>query len=69
MTDPQPKYITTAEVCDQLGVDKSTVSRWVAAGRLKVALRGNGPTGGMFFDADEVAQLADQAEQSADATS
>lgn len=51
MTDREPKYIPTAEVCERLGIDKSTVSRWVAARKLTPALRS---PAAMWFDPDEV---------------
>lgn len=45
MTD----LIGTAEACAILGVDRSTVKRWVDRGRLKSAGKLPGPTGAYLF--------------------
>lgn len=54
MTDREPKYIPTAEVCARLGIDKSTVSRWVASGKLTPALRS---PAAMWFDPADIDRL------------
>ena len=56
MTDRRPQLISTAEVCERLGIDKSTVSRWVAAGKLTPALRGSP----MWFDPADIDRLASE---------
>lgn len=46
--------LTTRQAADRLGVNVSTISRWVLAGRLSPALRGDGQTGGMWFRAADI---------------
>ena len=57
-----PDPIGTAEAAQRLGVDVSTISRWVASGRLKPLFRLPAKTGAMVFDAEEVDRLAAQRE-------
>lgn len=46
--------LTSAEACERLGVDRSTLSRWVALGRITPAMKGPGLRGPYFFDPAEV---------------
>lgn len=55
-----PDPIGTAEAAQRLGVDVSTVSRWVASGRLKPLYRLPTKTGAMLFDPRDVDRLATQ---------
>lgn len=50
-------YIGSREACQILGVDKSTLSRWVAAGRLTPIMRGTSKNGAMFFNRADVDAL------------
>lgn len=50
--------IPSADVCERLGIDRSTLSRWVAAGTITPALRAPGKFGAMFFRPADVDQLA-----------
>jgi excisionase family DNA binding protein len=46
--------LTSAEVCERLNIDRSTLSRWVAAGRIAPALKMPGLRGPFLFDPAEV---------------
>lgn len=50
--------IPSAEACDRLGIDRSTLSRWVASGRIAYTLKAPGPRGAMFFTAAEIDRAA-----------
>lgn len=58
VTAPTPRYIGSAEVCERLEIDRSTLSRWVALGRIAVAMRLPGHNGAMLFDPAEVERTA-----------
>jgi predicted site-specific integrase-resolvase len=64
-----PVLLPTAEAAQIIGVDASTLSRWVASGRISVALKINGKTGPMLFTPAEVervrAEYAASTEQAA----
>ncbi len=53
-----PNLVGTAEAAHRLGIERSTISRWVAAGRLTPAVKLAGPTGAMLFDAGAIDRLA-----------
>lgn len=53
----QPDLIPTAEAADLLGVDRSTISRWVAFGHLTPAVR-TSERGAMLFNRAEVKTFA-----------
>ena len=55
---PTPNLIGSAEACERLGIDRSTLSRWVAFGRLPLAMRLPGPTGALLFHPSDVERLA-----------
>ena len=50
-----PDLIGSAEVCDLADIDRSTLSRHVALGKIKPAVRLPGITGAMLFDRRDVA--------------
>ena len=50
--------VTAAEAAELVGVDRSTIARWVAAGRLTAAHKNPGATGARLFDRAEVEALA-----------
>lgn len=53
------ELLTTSEVAEKLGVDRSWVTRLVSSGRLVPAMRLPGRTGALLFDpADIDAMLA-----------
>lgn len=53
----QTTLMTSAETCESLGIDRSTLSRWVAAGRIAPAMKGNGIRGPFYFDPAEVERV------------
>lgn len=52
-----PNYLGSAEVCDLLDIDRSTLTRWIQAGRIKAAMKLPGPKGAYLFDPAEVARV------------
>ncbi len=55
---PTPdELIGSADACDLLSIDRSTLSRWVSAGKLAPALRLPGPTGAFLFKREDVEAL------------
>lgn len=52
-----PELIGSREACALLGIDKSTLSRWVAAGKLNPAYRAPGTNGAMVFNRDDIDAL------------
>ena len=54
-----PSFIGSAEACQLLGIDRSTLSRWVASGRLPLAFRASdAPNAALLFDPKAVHALA-----------
>lgn len=51
------ELLTTAQVATRFGVMPRTVNRWVASGRLPVAMRLPGRTGANLFDPADVEKL------------
>ena len=49
--------IASKDVCLRLGKDRSTLSRWVAAGRIKPAYQLPGEKGAFLFAASDVERL------------
>ena len=54
-------HLTSAEVCERLHIDRSTLSRWVAAGRIAPAIKLPGKRGPFLFDPTEVERVAQAA--------
>jgi predicted site-specific integrase-resolvase len=52
---PHDNLIGSAEVCEWAGIDRSTLSRHIAAGKLAPAVQLPGKTGAMLFDRKAVA--------------
>ena len=50
MNVSQPRLITAEEVAERLGVNRSTITRWVQSGRLPTALVFPGKRGPRLFD-------------------
>lgn len=50
--------MTSAEVCELLGVDRSTLVRWVQLGRLEATYKFPGRNGAYLFDRDVIHALA-----------
>jgi excisionase family DNA binding protein len=53
--------LTTSEVCDALQVGSSTISRWVADGRLEPARKLPGLRGAFLFRRSDVVAIASEA--------
>lgn len=49
--------MTSAEACEQLGIDRSTLSRWVATSRITPAFKLPGLRGAFMFDTSEVERV------------
>lgn len=56
-----PSLLTSAEAARQLNIDRSTLSRWVADGKVTPALKAPGLRGAYFFDSAEVERLKTKA--------
>lgn len=54
MDTDEERLLTSAEVCEALGIERSTLSRWVASGRVVAAAKGPGIRGPFFFAPAEV---------------
>lgn len=59
MTKNAP-LIGSAQAAKVFGVDRATYNRWVAEGRIPIAVEMEGETGARLFDADVIDQLASQ---------
>lgn len=55
-----PALVTSAQACEELGIDRSTLSRWVASGRIEPALKAPGARGSFFFDPAEVRRVKEE---------
>ena len=49
--------LESAETCELLNIDRSTLTRWVASGRIKPAMKLSGKTGAYLFDPSEVERV------------
>lgn len=59
-----PRLIGSAQAAKTFQVDRATFNRWVAAGRVPVAVEMDGPTGARLFDADVIDEMvAERAEK------
>lgn len=58
---PRDELITATEALNLLGIDRSTLSRWVSAGRLKPKL-GGGRGSAFVFTRRDVVRLAEERE-------
>lgn len=54
---PTAPLLRSEEVCATLGIDRSTLTRWVAAGKASPAMKLPGPRGAYLFAPDEVERL------------
>lgn len=50
--------ITSAEACQVLNIDRSTLNRWIAAGKVTPAIKLPGKTGAYLFDPAHIAKAA-----------
>ena len=56
MTQP-PNLLGSIEVCEQVGIDRSTLSRWIKDGTAVPAMRLPGKTGAYLFTPAEAERL------------
>jgi predicted site-specific integrase-resolvase len=59
MPTEAPEYLSTIQVCEQVGFDRSTLSRWIKDGTAKPAMKLPTSRGAYLFTPDEAARLAD----------
>jgi predicted site-specific integrase-resolvase len=60
------ELVGSAEACEAIGVDRSTLIRWVKAGKATAVQRLPGQTGVYLFEPAEIARLvAEQAREMA----
>lgn len=52
--EPNDDLIGSAEVSSILHIDRSTVSRWVKAGKLQPIVKGSGVRGELFFSRTQI---------------
>lgn len=52
-----PDLVASADVCDTLYIDRSTLSRWVKDGTAVPTMRLPGARGAFLFSAEEVERL------------
>lgn len=57
MPTPPEALLTSAEACEFLNIDRSTLSRWVAAGRIAAATKLPGIRGPFLFTRSEVERV------------
>ena len=55
VTAKEPEFLASSEVAARLGINKSTLSRWVKAGRIKPAY--TAPGGAQYFTLAEVERV------------
>lgn len=53
----QTPLLSTAEAVERLNIDRSTLTRWVASGRIVPAHKGPGRTGSYVFASEEVERV------------
>lgn len=51
--------LATVQVCERIGIDRSTLSRYVQLGRIKPTMQLPGRNGAMLFDPADVEALND----------
>lgn len=54
-----PDLRSSSEVCETVGIDRSTLSRWIKDGTAVPAMRLPGATGAYLFTPAEATRLAD----------
>lgn len=59
MPTTTPEFRGAAEACKRIGIDRSTLSRWVKDGTAAPAMRLPGKTGAFLFTDEEIDRLAE----------
>lgn len=57
MEDIEETTVTSATACSWLDIDRSTLTRWVQAGRITPAFKFPGKAGAFLFERSEVERL------------
>lgn len=57
MPNTPDELVTSAAVCTELGIDRSTLTRWVQAGRIEPATKLPGLRGAYLFTRAEIDRL------------
>lgn len=57
MEDIEETTVTSATACSRLGIDRSTLVRWVQSGRLKPAFKYPGSNGAYLFERAEIERI------------
>lgn len=65
MPTPIQESLTSSEVCRELSIDRSTLSRWVAAGRIEPMTKLPGIRGAFLFHRAEVVRVLRERDQQA----
>lgn len=60
MSAPSTQHLGSAAVCDLLGVDRSTLVRWVQRERIVPAFKLPGSNGAYVYDRTEIERLRDR---------
>ncbi len=63
----QLEMLTTAQACQVLGIERTTLTRWVAAGRIKPAHKLPSRNGAFLFHRDDVKALVAERTEAATA--
>lgn len=58
MPEPQPDLLGAQEAATAIGIERSTVTRWIDKGWLIPAQRIGGPNGALVFTRDEIERVA-----------
>lgn len=58
-TSPSPDLVASVDACTSIGIDRSTLSRWVKDGTAVPAMRLPGKRGAFLFTPAEVTRLAE----------
>lgn len=52
-----PNYRGSVEACERIGIDRSTLTRWVQLGRITYAQKMPGPRGVYLFTDEEIERV------------
>lgn len=61
-TQQKPELIGSADVCALLGIERSTLIRWVQLGQVTAAIKMPGKSGAYLFDSEYIAGLVEAKE-------
>lgn len=55
-----PNLLRSAEACDRLGINRSTLTRWVVSGKITPAYKLDGIRGAFLFHPSDVDRLVER---------